>query len=155
MKVEIGTISHGTMLTQDLIPVFVTELKRLDPEFDSSPFDMEVTVYADEDEDEDEDEDDIEDYDSDELLSELFDKLNEWAPPYCYFGAHPGDGSDYGFWPEEDFQQRAKEDGVESFTDLADIPDDYEGEYAIVVNDHGNTTLYKVRHEWDEVWSIV
>ncbi len=41
------------------------------------------------------------DFDDDvasELIEELFDALNEVAPEGCYFGAHPGDGSDFGFW---------------------------------------------------------
>ena len=32
------------------------------------------------------------------LLESLFDVLNEVAPTGFYFGAHQGDGSDYGFW---------------------------------------------------------
>ena len=38
--------------------------------------------------------------DADELVHELFDALNDIAPKGCYFGAHPGDGSDYGFWKD-------------------------------------------------------
>lgn len=38
------------------------------------------------------------------LVSKLFDILDQIAPKYCYFGAHQGDGSDYGFWEiDEDY----------------------------------------------------
>ena len=37
-----------------------------------------------------------------ELLNELFDVLNEYAPEGYYFGAHPGNGSDFGFWQLEE-----------------------------------------------------
>ncbi len=32
------------------------------------------------------------------LWEELIDALNEHAPEGCYFGAHDGDGSDFGYW---------------------------------------------------------
>jgi hypothetical protein len=32
------------------------------------------------------------------LLESLFDTLDNYSPEGYYFGAHPGDGSDYGFW---------------------------------------------------------
>jgi hypothetical protein len=36
------------------------------------------------------------------LLESLFDELDAHAPEGYYFGAHPGDGSDYGYWANEE-----------------------------------------------------
>jgi hypothetical protein len=36
------------------------------------------------------------------LLTEIQDALELFAPPGAYFGAHEGDGADFGFWPGED-----------------------------------------------------
>ncbi len=32
------------------------------------------------------------------IMENIFDYLNEIAPEGCYFGAHEGNGSDFGFW---------------------------------------------------------
>ena len=47
-------------------------------------------------------------WDSDDvmyLLEDLFNALNDHAPIGCYFGSHPGDGSDFGYWAhDEDYE---------------------------------------------------
>ena len=34
--------------------------------------------------------------------SDRFETLQESCPPFVYFGTHPGDGADFGFWPDID-----------------------------------------------------
>jgi hypothetical protein len=91
-KAIMGTVSHGTMRNEDLIPAFVTALKDIDKdkaaEFENDlPEDRKLDWNSE---------------DADDMLERLFDALNEQAPDGCYFGAHPGDGCDYGFWKFED-----------------------------------------------------
>lgn len=44
-----------------------------------------------------------------ELFIQVSQHLNEVAPEGHYFGAHPGDGSDFGFWPIEDPQPESRQ----------------------------------------------
>ena len=90
--------------------------------------------------------------DADYDLEALFDALNEYAPSYFYFGAHPGDGSDYGYWLSECFAEDF--DGMK-VSDLSEVPTGFSGE-VLKVNDHGNMTLYAYsRGRGREVWGIV
>lgn len=95
----IGTISHGTLRVQDLLRAFADELDRLEVMsgdiakareyarmLDMHHNDVAPQVYL----------------DADDCLQTLSSKLEELAPEDCYFGTHPGDGSDFGFWPVED-----------------------------------------------------
>ena len=94
---DISVIS-GTHRPQDLIPVFLDVLRAHDTDWYCAHIASVPPSYALED-------DDSEWWDSEEcsyfLNETLFDRLNEVAPEGYYFGAHPGDGSDYGFWKSE------------------------------------------------------
>ena len=89
-------------------------------------------------------------------ISSLVDLLSNNAPPYCYFGSS---SSGYGFFVSESLINNAADDG--KLVKLSDVPDfeniDNEvwngAEHALVVNDHGNMTLYNINGE--ELWSIV
>lgn len=57
------------------------------------------------------------------INNEVYDYMNEIAPAGHYFGAHPGDGSDFGFWEiEEDFE-------LPAYTDLGGYPIYYVKDY--------------------------
>lgn len=90
-----GSVISGTMRPQDLIPAFLDELEMLNCDvFEAMASDRAYIASQEADED-------SEWWDSEEagfFLDELFNKLNAEAPEGYFFGAHPGDGADYGFW---------------------------------------------------------
>lgn len=90
------SLSEATMRPEDLIPCFISALRQIEADnagimssLDQMENDMTDENY----------------YESDDCqfdLDYLFDLLNSAAPDGFYFGSHPGDGSDYGFWECED-----------------------------------------------------
>lgn len=164
----IGSIISGTMRLDDLIPTFVDTLSDLAANKRSRAAhrklvsdigaNMTQPNY----------------YESglaDDDLDQLFDALGEYAAPYFYFGAHPDDGADYGYWLSEawnvDFTDLQTQLAVHAgkcpgpasphllVSGLAEVPSWFRGELA-VVNDHGNVTLYvKTSRAIREVWGIV
>lgn len=157
---EIGSVSHGTTRTEDLIPVFVDVLDdlkeseslsdspnkdrygRLDSKLSEIEQRMErENYYCSEDAEHD--------------LESLFEALDEYAPPFCFFGAHSGDGADYGFWLSDDAIRDAIHDGEIVKVDAGDEwPEGISADYVLEVNDHGNMTLYDAQAR-QELWSIV
>jgi len=87
----LGTVSHGTLRPEDLLESFAYELRQLGPrialldEYDALPDDPDEWTEEQQET-------------ASELVNDMIDALNEHAPAFCYFGAHPGDGSDFGFW---------------------------------------------------------
>ena len=98
------TVSRATMRNQDLIPCFLEVLEAIDPNGYAGYLDgLEDVGYS------IEYLESREDYDgfwyseaAAWILLKLFDLLGEHAPEGYYFGAHVGNGSDYGFWPVEE-----------------------------------------------------
>lgn len=87
------TISRATLRSFDLYDAFLDVIKDT-PEYTSITTNYPIPESA-----KDNDEDDY--WSSDdciENMSDLFDALDSYAPDGYYFGAHEGDGSDFGYW---------------------------------------------------------
>lgn len=147
---SMGTVSHGTLRNQDLLPAFCEELRWLGHRS------KELTIierrvnsalngrFKNNDEYFD-DEESMWDF------GRLVEMLQEHALPYMYFGSHVGDGSDYGFWIDD---LEMVYDGLK-VDDLNKIPNKYNGE-VLHINERGNATLYNAKHgKLTEIWSVV
>jgi len=144
---NIGSVSSGTMRPEDLIPSFVWTLEHQRPLrrehrklVTAITKAMEAVGYFDGD-------------DCSDDLDELFTALDEYSPEGFYFGAHPGDGADYGWWLSESFTEDF--DGLK-VSDLSEVPRDYFGSI-LLTTDHGNLSLYTRARNYriTERWSIV
>jgi hypothetical protein len=94
---EISVI-HGTLRNQDLIPAFLEAVLQLDPD---TPMALIEAMMPEELREVPQDNDDHEWWYTETaywVLEHLDNKLNDHAPDGYYFGAHEGDGSDFGFW---------------------------------------------------------
>src|SRR5947209_697852 len=96
---NVGTVSHGTLRTQDLLRAFADEYERLLP-FNGARLANEAREIAEA----------VENYpdngphdEAADVLAELEDALGEIAAREgdYYFGAIEGDGADFGFWATE------------------------------------------------------
>ena len=100
------SVSHGTTQERDLIPAFLSALVNIDSatnayigdDFRDEIVRIVLTHHT----DKDELQSALQDYLGYFLNEVLFDALDEHAGDGFYFGAHPGDGCDYGFWRRED-----------------------------------------------------
>lgn len=159
---SIGSVSSGTMRTEDLLDTFAGELRhhmrrmRLTREqrkrFNQLARDYERAEF---DWDSNECTLDSDTFDAGELLGEFFDALDEIAPPYAYFGAVDGDGADYGFWPC--LGMGGDTDDLPRLTAGDEIPREHWGEDVLLVNDHGNVECGYVdrKGKFHEYWSVV
>ena len=144
---QLGSISTGTLKIDDLLEATATTLNNL-----GSTVTTDTHTWE---------------YDDEMLLSIYMEALNELCPPFVYFGTHPGDGADFGFWPdmnrldEELYNQTGAPhlDKVPSY--CLPMHQDYPyGEIAlenhnviVQLSDHGNVTVMDM--ERNVIWSVV
>jgi len=92
------------------------------------------------------------------VYDELFEALNDYAPPYARFSAHEGDGASFGFWVDDIDQIAVVLTDLMSgmvVGDLSEVPERFNGE-VLVINDHGNASLYvSARGKLRCIWSVV
>ena len=156
---QLGSISHGTLRTQDLLPVFLETFMALGG---NVPADLECGSYieylnwpnpettaCDEDDKFWASEDAMWD------MEALTDGLNNLCPPFVYFGTLEGDGSDFGFWPDMDSLNEELQWERDHWPDDS-IPDALELEdYNVIVqvSDHGNVTVMDM--DRNVIWAVV
>lgn len=94
MTAELGSVSTGTLRNEDLIPIFYSLLVDLggDPDILDLAYDPDRAT----------DEEYFNSEDAGWDVAALMDALSDHAPDGAYFGAHPGDGADFGFWTIDD-----------------------------------------------------
>jgi len=96
MKPEKNTsVTHATLNTRDLVPVFAELVREINPQAGvrvPDPLPSLENPWWDSD-------------DCCDLLADLIDELDRHSPEGCYFGAHKGDGSDFGWWSIEEVQE--------------------------------------------------
>lgn len=111
VPVEEGTLIHGTMITVDIAEAVVSAIETLGGKYSSSAREARKLFREIVKTEKTYEElsgrrakaDEYPPWSPDNVLwEELVPLLEEYVPDGMYFGAHPGDGSDYGFWRNED-----------------------------------------------------
>lgn len=145
---NIGSISSGTLRDEDLVDAFASELAALYKYTWGArmpPHVKKLLAEADK-----LTEEDFANGDGGEIVGELQDELEHFAPPFAYFGASEGDGADFGFWISGDALRDAIHDGEVLVQDDSrngrrdKIPRGYTG-YLLHISDHGNESLTRYR----------
>ncbi len=145
---KIGSVSEGTMRTEDLIWTFADELTSLRLTRSQRSRLNGIVTRASHDQDGSY-------FDSEEAswdMEALMNTLNDHCPDYTYFWAHPGDGADYCCWIFDNIEYDFDELKV---NDLSEVPIGFTG-HVLHVNDHGNMTLYAAsRGRLRELWAVI
>ena len=87
------------------------------------------------------------------INEELPNALEAHCPPFVFFGSLPGDGADYGFWPDLeriDDECANNRESLDVDTGAITLADDA---VIVHVSDHGNVTVMDM--ERNVLWSVV
>lgn len=144
------------MRNEDLVPEFVWQCNHLRLTKDERQFVRQVEALINDEHAEKYYNGEWQDEDVNEDLTKLFDILDAHSPPFTYFGASEGDGSDYGVWVSDEALRNAQDEG--ELAKGEELPNAFKAKrpYFLVVNDHGNMTLYRrAGNRWIEEWSVV
>jgi len=165
-QLQIGSISDGTLKTEDIGNNLIWHMDRLDLDTnDLNTFNKLKKEFSDEIEHLEESEEEYS-----EKLENIFDEIKEiadnYTPDYCYLGMHQDDGDDFGVWVVselfEDTTQGSYDGCVYRSTIATNgvrsehIPAEYT--HYLAVNDHGNCTLWARNGDtdtWKVCWSVV
>ncbi len=85
----VGTLISGTHQPEDLAPVFLNTIASADLGRAIRLGERFERLWAD-------------GAGREDVLADMFDALNDIAPEGTHFGAHPGDGADFGFWRDDE-----------------------------------------------------
>jgi hypothetical protein len=102
----LGPVTEGTLRQEDLYEAYVSTLAALDPDR-AKAFEMDLGRVLFEVEP-----DELLEA-RDELLVQLSDILDEYAPPLCYFGSSEGDGASIGYFVGPECVAQAEENPEE------------------------------------------
>ena len=162
-QLQIGSISDGTLKTEDIGNNLIWHMDRLDLDTnDLNTFNKLKKEFSAEIEHLEESEEEYS-----EKLENIFDEIKEIAdnyiPDYCYLGMSDCDGGDFGVWPEPDLFDTTSQGGFDGFVftstiETNSVEEHVPAEYThyLAVNDHGNCTLWsRDGNTWKVCWSVV
>jgi hypothetical protein len=154
---QLGSISHGTLRTQDLLEAFTDVLNSLDKTNPLIAEALDLIAIGDKWNGHDEPTidwtDDQEESASILVNESLPDALQELCPPFVYFGTLEGDGSDFGFWPDiESLQEDLEYNGRPMLGDSEYTHLDDAG-LLVHISDHGNVSVFD--QQGNLIWDCV
>lgn len=147
----LGSCSHGTLRSQDLLPRFLDIARALQieglQEWETGLLENLMACS----------EEDLEETRC-EALEELQDRLCNAAPWGLYFGSSEWDGTDFGFWVWDYIDHDAREQVREGLLNSGEtLPDGPQSLPFFQINERGNMAYYEPNYKGElvEIWSCV